>query len=57
MLRNTNALLKSIIPILLMTAISSGLIYYAVANFNDLAKQTRQIVDLQAVRLEKILSI
>ncbi|GJD32981.1 hypothetical protein PMNALOAF_4262 [Methylobacterium adhaesivum] len=57
MLRNTNALLKSIIPILLMTAISSGLIYYAVAKFNDLAKQTRQIVDLQAVRLEKILSI
>ncbi|ONF45923.1 HAMP domain-containing protein, partial [Methylobacterium radiotolerans] len=57
MLRNTKVLVKSIIPILLMASVAAGLMFYATANLNALAKQTRQIVDLQAVRLEKILSV
>lgn len=57
MLRNTKVLVKSFLPLLLMAALSAGLIFYANANLNDLSRQTRDIVDLQVVRLEKILAV
>ncbi|MEE7450247.1 methyl-accepting chemotaxis protein [Methylobacterium radiotolerans] len=57
MLRKTSVLIKSIIPILLMAVMSGGLIVYAIADLNDMAKQTRDIVDVQAVRLERILTV
>ncbi|SEP39711.1 Methyl-accepting chemotaxis protein [Methylobacterium sp. UNC300MFChir4.1] len=57
MLRSTKVLFKSIAPILLMAAVAAALIVYATANLDALARQTREIVDLQAVRLEKILGV
>ncbi|KAA0121919.1 HAMP domain-containing protein [Methylobacterium sp. P1-11] len=57
MLRSTKVLFKAIAPILLMAAVAAVLIAYATVNLNALATQTREIVDLQAVRLEKILGV
>ncbi len=57
MLRNTKIMLKSVVPLLLMAAVSCGLVVYAVGSLDGLAKQMRSIVDQQTVRLERILSI
>ena len=57
MLRNTKIMLKSVVPLLLMAAVSCGLVVYAVGSLDGLAKQMRGIVDQQTVRLERILSI
>ncbi|SEO88790.1 Methyl-accepting chemotaxis protein [Methylobacterium sp. ap11] len=57
MLRNTKIVLKSVVPLLLMAAVSCGLVVYAVGSLDGLAKQMRSIVDQQTVRLERILSI
>lgn len=56
-MRNTKVMVKSFLPLLLMAALSAGLIFSANANPNDLSRQTRDIVDLQVVRLEKILDV
>ncbi|MCJ2031275.1 methyl-accepting chemotaxis protein [Methylobacterium sp. J-043] len=40
-----------------MAAVAAGLIAYAIGGLNLLAGQMREIVDVQAVRLERILSI
>ncbi|WP_288581477.1 MCP four helix bundle domain-containing protein, partial [uncultured Methylobacterium sp.] len=57
MLRNTKIMLKSVVPLLLMAAVSCGLVVYAVGSLDGLSKQMRGIVDQQTVRLERILSI
>ncbi|MGU3421774.1 methyl-accepting chemotaxis protein [Methylobacterium sp. D54C] len=57
MLRNSKILAKAAVPLLIMAAVAAGLVFYAISGLNQLAGQTREIVDLQAVRLERILSI
>ncbi|KAA0121853.1 HAMP domain-containing protein [Methylobacterium sp. P1-11] len=57
MLRNSKVLIKSAIPLLIMAAVAAGLMFYAISGLNQLAAQARDIVDLQAVRLERIMSL
>ncbi|MGU3468344.1 methyl-accepting chemotaxis protein [Methylobacterium sp. C33D] len=57
MLRNSKILIKVFVPLLIMSAVAAGLMYYAIGRLNQLAGQTREIVDTQAVRLERILSV
>ncbi|GEM95921.1 methyl-accepting chemotaxis protein [Methylobacterium radiotolerans] len=40
-----------------MAVVAAGLVSYAISGLNQLAGQTREIVDLQAVRLERILAV
>ncbi|SFL69779.1 methyl-accepting chemotaxis protein [Methylorubrum salsuginis] len=40
-----------------MAVVAAGLVYYAIGGLNLLAGQTRDIVDLQTVRLERILAV
>ncbi|MET0531330.1 MAG: methyl-accepting chemotaxis protein [Microvirga sp.] len=57
MLRNSKIIIKSIVPLALMAIIAAGLMVYAMTSLDALAKQTRMIVDVQAARLERILSL
>ncbi len=57
MLRSSKIIIKAIVPLALMAIIAAGLMAYAMMNLDALAKQTRTIVDVQAVRLERILSL
>ncbi|MGU3467586.1 methyl-accepting chemotaxis protein [Methylobacterium sp. C33D] len=57
MLRSSKILVKAIIPLLIMAVVAAGLVSYAISGLNQLAGQTREIVDLQAVRLERILAV
>ncbi len=57
MLRSSKIIIKAIVPLALMAIIAAGLVVYAITCLDALAKQTRMIVDLQAVRLERILSL
>ncbi|MBN4093486.1 methyl-accepting chemotaxis protein [Methylobacterium fujisawaense] len=57
MLRSSKIIIKAIVPLALMAFIAAGLMVYAITCLDALAKQTRTIVDLQAVRLERILSL
>jgi methyl-accepting chemotaxis protein len=57
MLRNSKIVIKAIVPLMLMAIVASGLVVFAMTSLDGLARQTRQIVDLQAVRLERILSV
>ncbi|MGE8131646.1 methyl-accepting chemotaxis protein [Methylobacterium sp. NPDC080182] len=57
MLRNSPILLKAAVPLLIMAAVAAGLISYAISGLHQLADQTRIIVDMDAVRLEKMLRI
>ncbi len=57
MLRNSKIIIKSIVPLALMAIIAAGLMIYAMTSLDALAKQTRMIVDVQAARLERILSL
>ncbi|MEH3119352.1 MAG: methyl-accepting chemotaxis protein [Methylorubrum populi] len=56
-LDNARLLSKTIVPILVILSVSIGLIYYAIGIISGLSEQTRQIVDVQAARLESILSV
>ncbi|WP_041372443.1 methyl-accepting chemotaxis protein [Methylobacterium radiotolerans] len=57
MLRSSKILVKATIPLLIMAVVAAGLVSYAISGLNQLAGQTREIVDLQAVRLERILAV
>lgn len=57
MLRNLSILIKAAIPLLIIAAVAAGLMFYALSGLNQLAVQTRDIVDIQAVRLERIFNI
>ncbi|MEE7464711.1 methyl-accepting chemotaxis protein [Methylobacterium fujisawaense] len=57
MLRNSSILIKASVPLLIMAAVAAGLVHYAIGELNLLAGQMREIVDTQAVRLERILAV
>ena len=57
MLRNSKILVKAVVPLLIMAAVAVGLVFYAISGFNQLSGQMREIVDIQTVRLERILSV
>ncbi len=44
-------------PLLIVAAVAGGLVLYARTNLHDLAVQTRQIVQVQVVRLQSILTV
>ena len=48
---------RIIVPILLMVLVAAGLVFQARSNLLDLAAQTRNIVDIEAKRLDLILRI
>ncbi|MGU3536423.1 methyl-accepting chemotaxis protein [Methylobacterium sp. A54F] len=55
--RNGRVLFKVAVPLLLMTLVTAGLVAYARNALNDLAFRSREIVDVQAARLENILNV
>lgn len=57
MLRSSKIIIKALVPLGLMAMVASGLIVYAIGELNYQANQTREIVDKQAVRLERIMNI
>ncbi|MCF4124424.1 methyl-accepting chemotaxis protein [Methylobacterium sp. SyP6R] len=57
LLGNTRILLKAALPLLIVAAVAGGLVLYARTNLHDLAVQTRQIVQVQVVRLQNILTV
>ena len=57
MLSRSKILSKSAFPILLLALVAAGLVIYAISGLDNLAAQTRRIVDLQAVRLEQALNV
>ena len=56
-LANTKLIVKSVLPTLTILFVSVGMIYYAYGTITELAARTRQIVDVQAERLQSILSV
>ncbi|KMO42545.1 chemotaxis protein [Methylobacterium tarhaniae] len=57
MLRDYNIFFKAAVPLLVMAAVAAGLVFYAIGGLNQLAGQTHEIVERQAVRLERIMTI
>ncbi|WP_425284860.1 methyl-accepting chemotaxis protein [Methylobacterium gossipiicola] len=57
MLRSSKIVVKAFVPLIVMAIMASGLMFYATASLDALAKQTRQVVDVQAVRLEQMLRV
>jgi methyl-accepting chemotaxis protein len=57
MLRSSRIIVKALVPLALFAIIASGLMAYAIVELNDQARQTHDIVDKQAVRLERIMNI
>ena len=56
-LDNARLTIKTALPIAILISVSIGLIFYAYKTINDLSAQTKQIVDIQAKRLENILTV
>ena len=56
-LNDSNLIIKSFLPILIIVALSSVSIFYACTVILDNAVQMRQVVDVQAKRLENVLSL
>ncbi|MGE8131739.1 methyl-accepting chemotaxis protein [Methylobacterium sp. NPDC080182] len=54
---NTRIVIKATMPLLITAAVAATLVFYAFMGLNDLASQCRKIVDQQAVRLERIMSV
>ncbi len=57
MLRSSKIVVKAFVPLIVMAIMASGLMFYATASLDALAKQTRKVVDVQAVRLEQMLRV
>lgn len=55
--RDTNILLKLALPFAAMIAIGAGLIAYSEAVMQDLSRQTAQIADVQAARLDALVHV
>ena len=56
-LNDLNLIIKSFLPILIIVALSSGSIIYACTIILDNTAKMRKIVDVQAKRLENVLSV
>ena len=55
LLRNSKLLVKVALPLVLVAIVAGGLVIYARTTIDALAVQTREIVDLQAARLDRML--
>ncbi|MGC5777937.1 methyl-accepting chemotaxis protein [Methylobacterium sp. NFXW15] len=56
-LNNANIITKIALPLVIVAAVSGGLVFYARSNLREMATQTRQLVDVQMKRLENILAV
>ncbi|RYY05380.1 MAG: HAMP domain-containing protein, partial [Alphaproteobacteria bacterium] len=57
MLNNAKVILKVALPLGILAILAAGLVLYSRATLSDLAAQTKQIVDVQATRLESVLNV
>ena len=57
MLRNSKIIVKSFAPLVLMMIMATGLMTYAIMSLDRLAEQTHEVVDVQVVRLENMMSL
>ena len=56
-LNNAKVILKVALPLGILAILAAGLVLYSRATLSDLAAQTKQIVDVQATRLESVLNV
>jgi methyl-accepting chemotaxis protein len=56
-LRNAKIIVKVASPLVILALVAAGLAFYSYATLKNLSQQTVNIVDVQAARLESILSI
>lgn len=56
-LNNANIITKIALPLVIVAAVSGGLVFYARSNLREMATQTRQLVNVQMKRLENILAV
>ncbi len=56
-LDNARLIVKSAVPIAVTIVVSIGLVFYAYTTISGLSAQTKRIVDVEAKRLESILSL
>ncbi|MCJ2015638.1 methyl-accepting chemotaxis protein [Methylobacterium sp. J-076] len=57
LLRDTRLVLKAAVPLVILAVVAAGLVVYARANLLSLSEQTRVMADVQAKRLQHILTV
>ncbi|AWN46326.1 methyl-accepting chemotaxis protein [Methylobacterium terrae] len=57
LLGNTRILVKAALPLLIVAVVAGGLVSYAHTTIASLSAQTRQLVEVQMVRLQTILAV
>ncbi|KMO19524.1 chemotaxis protein [Methylobacterium indicum] len=57
LLGNTRILIKATLPLVVVAGVAGGLVVYARSNLAQMAVQTRQLVEVQAARLQNIMNV